>query len=64
MSFGAAVRIRLGLFIMAVEKISINSDLKKELDTYGPGSYSAKLSKVLDIAKGRMVQCPLLKREG
>ena len=49
---------------MTVEKISIRSDLKKELDTYGPGSYSAKLSKVLDIAKGKMVQCPLLKKEG
>jgi hypothetical protein len=48
---------------MTVEKISINSDLKKELDTYGPGSYSVKLSKVLNIAKGKMVQCPLLKKE-
>jgi len=48
---------------MTVEKISIRSDLKKELDGYGPGSYSVKLTKLLGIAKSKMVQCPLLKKE-
>ena len=47
---------------MTVEKISIKLSLKKELDEYGPGSYSVKLAKLLNIAKGKMVQCPLLKR--
>ncbi len=47
---------------MTVQKISIRSDLKKELDKYGnkKDSYSTKLSRVLNIAKGNTTVCPFI----
>ena len=56
------VRILPGLFNMTVEKISIKSSLKKELDKYGSKkeSYSTKLSRVLNIAKGNTTVCPFI----